>query len=72
MDSRLYADMLLNRCDATMKLPLEAIDNLHDLGEERLWDKIESIYKDSNPIFVRRNQERGANLRIRDKTQAGL
>ena len=54
MDNRLYAEMLLNKCDETMKLPLEAIDNLHQLGEERLWDKIESIYKDSNPIFVRR------------------
>ena len=46
--------MLLNKCDVTMKLPLEAIDNLYQLGEELVWDKIESIYKDSNPIFVRR------------------
>ena len=40
MDSHLYADMLLNRCDASMRLPLEAIDNLHELGEGKLWDKI--------------------------------
>ena len=49
MDNKLYAEMLLNKCDVTMKLPLEAIDNLYQLGEERLGDKIESIYKDSNP-----------------------
>ena len=54
MDSHLYADMLLNRCDSSMRLTLEAIDNVRELGEEKLWDKIESIYKDSNPIFVRR------------------
>ena len=28
LDNKLYAEMLLNKCDVTMKLPLEAIDNL--------------------------------------------
>merc|ERR1711895_319453 len=37
-----------------MRLTLEAIDGVHELGEEKLWDKMESIYKDSNPIYVRR------------------
>merc|ERR1712215_459430 len=43
LDNKLYAEMLLNKCDVTMKLPLEVIDNLYPLGEELVWDKIESI-----------------------------
>ena len=54
MDSRLYCDMLLNQCDPSMRLTLEAIDGVHELGETKLWEKIEAIYKDSNPMYIRR------------------
>ena len=54
MDNRLYCDMLLNQCDPSMRLTLEAIDGVHELGETKLWEKIEAIYKDSNPMYIRR------------------
>ena len=54
MDNRLYFDMLANQCDPSMRLKLEAIDGVKDLGESKLWEKIEGIYKDSNPMFIRR------------------
>ena len=54
MDNCLYCDMLLNQCDPSMRLTLEAIDGVHELGETKLWEKIEAIYKDSHPMFIRR------------------
>ena len=54
LDNKLYAEMLVNKCDVTMRLPLEAMDNLYQMGEDLLWEKIENIYKESNPIFMRR------------------
>ena len=37
-----------------MRLKLEAIDGVKELGETKLWEKIEAIYKDSIPMFIRR------------------
>ena len=54
LDDKLYAEMLVNKCDPTMRLPLEAMDDLYKLGEDKLWEKIENIYKESNPVFLRR------------------
>ena len=54
MDNRLYFDMLANQCDPSMRLTLEAIDGVKELGETKLWEKIEAIYEDSNPMFIRR------------------
>merc|ERR1711867_98071 len=54
MTDKLYAQMLLGRCDSTMKLPLEAMDDLYHLGEKRIWERIESFYTQSNPLFLRR------------------
>ena len=54
MTDRLYAQMLLGRCDSTMKLSLEAMDDVYNLGEKRMWERIESIYTQLNPLFLRR------------------
>ena len=40
LDNKLYAEMLVNKCDVTMRLPLEAMDNLYQMGEDLLWEKI--------------------------------
>merc|ERR1711888_456507 len=45
LDDKLYVEMLVNKCDPTMRLPLEAMDDLYKLGEDLLWEKIENIYK---------------------------
>merc|ERR1711895_103526 len=47
MTVKLYAQMLLGRCDSTMKLPLEAMEDLYHLGEKRIWERIEDIYTQS-------------------------
>ena len=54
MTDQLYAEMLLGRCDPTMKLPLEAMEDLYHLGEKRIWERVEDIYVQSNPLFLRR------------------
>ena len=54
LDNKLYAEMLLSRCDAGMKLPLEAMEDLYEVGEKVLWERIEKIYLESNPLFLRR------------------
>ena len=36
MDNKLYFDMLANQCDLSMRLKLEAIDGVKDLGETKL------------------------------------
>merc|ERR1711888_489234 len=54
LDDKLYAEMLVNKCDVSMKLPLEAMEDLYKMGEDLLWEKIENIYKESNPVFLRR------------------
>ena len=30
------------------------MDDLYELGEDKLWEKIENIYVESNPVFLRR------------------
>ena len=54
MTDQLYAEMLLGRCDPTMKLLLEAMEDLYQLGEKKLWERVEDIYVQSNPLFLRR------------------
>ena len=33
-----------------------AMEDLYKLGEDLLWEKIENIYKELNPVFLRRVQ----------------
>merc|ERR1711888_64271 len=54
LDNKLYAQMLIARCDAGMKLHLEAMENIYEVGEKVLWERIEKIYLESNPLFLRR------------------
>ena len=54
LDKKLYAQMLIARCDASMKLRLEAMEDIYEVGEEILWERIENIYLETNPLFLRR------------------
>ena len=54
IDNKLYFDLLANQCDPSMRLKLEAISGVRELGERKLWEIIEGIYQDSNPRFIRR------------------
>ena len=37
-----------------MRLKLESIKGVREVGEEKLWDIIESIYQETNPTYIRR------------------
>ena len=37
-----------------MRLKLESIKGVREVGEEKLWDIIEGIYQESNPTYIRR------------------
>ena len=54
LDKKLYAQMLIARCDASMKMRLEAMEDIYEVGEEVLWERIENIYLETNPLFLRR------------------
>merc|ERR1711888_466586 len=54
LDNKLYAQMLLARCVASMRMRLEAMEDIYEVGEKVLWERIEKIYLESNPLFLRR------------------
>merc|ERR1712237_269541 len=43
-----YWHILANFCDASMRMKLEAINGIENLGEAKIWETIESIYQTSN------------------------
>ena len=54
MTNELYFDIFSNLCDQDMRLKLESIKGVRELGEEKLWEIIEGFWKDSNPTYMRR------------------
>ena len=46
IDNKLYFDILANQCDKSMRLKLEAITDVREAGECKLWDIIEGIYQE--------------------------
>ena len=54
MGPELYFDIFSNLCDKDMRLKLESIKGVRQLGEEKLWEIIESIYQETNPTYMRK------------------
>ena len=54
MTPELYFDVFSNLCDQDMRLKLESIKGVREMGEEKLWDIIEGIWKETNPTYMRR------------------
>ena len=52
IDNKLYYDILANQCDQTMRIKLEAVTGIQQMGESKIWDVIESIYRGINPRYV--------------------
>ena len=52
--NKLYWDILANQCDQTMRIKLEAVTGVQQMGETKIWELIESIYQGSNPGYIRR------------------
>ena len=49
MTPELYFDIFSNLCDQDMRLKLESIKGVREMGEEKLWDIIEGIWKEKIP-----------------------
>ena len=54
IDNKLYWKILANQCDQTMRVKLEAVSGIEEMGETKIWQLIENIYQTSNPGFIRR------------------
>ena len=54
IDNKLYWDILSNQCDQTMRVKLEAVKGIQQMGETKIWELIENIYQGSNPGYIRR------------------
>ena len=54
MGPDLYFNIFSNLCDKDMRLKLESIKGVREVGEEKLWDIIEGIYQESNPTYIHR------------------
>ena len=50
----MYWKILANQCDQTMRVKLEAVSGIEEMGETKIWQLIENIYQTSNPGFIRR------------------
>ena len=51
MTPELYFDVFSNLCDQDMRLKLESIKGVREMGEDKLWDIIEGIWKETNPTY---------------------
>ena len=54
IDNKLYWNILANQCDQTMRVKLEAVNGIEEMGENKIWQLIENIYQTSNPGYTRR------------------
>ena len=45
----LYFDVFSNLCDQDMRKKLESIKGIREMGEDKIWDIIEGIWKETNP-----------------------
>ena len=50
----LYYDVFMNLCEPEMRKKLDGIKGIKEMGEEKIWDIIEGIWVESNPMYTRR------------------
>ena len=50
----LYYDVFTNLCEPEMRKKLDGIKDIKKLGEAKIWDIIEGIWVESNPMYTRR------------------
>ena len=54
VDLTICYDLFLNNCDVDLQRKLESVKDLKNLGEKRVWQEVEQIFLESNPIYIRR------------------
>ena len=47
----IYYDLFLNNCDVDLQRKLESVKGLKNMGEKRIWQEVEQIYLEINPII---------------------
>ena len=50
----LYYDIFTNLCDSEMRKKLDSIKGIRSMGETKIWEEIENIFVQTNPIYIRR------------------
>ena len=51
---KLYYDLFSNLCDSDMQKKLDSIKGISTMGEKKIWEEIENIFLQTNPIIIRR------------------
>ena len=50
----LYYDIFINLCEPEMKKKLGGITGIREMGESKIWEVVEEIFMDTNPVYIRR------------------
>ena len=50
----LYYDIFTNLCSPGMRKKLDSIKGIRSIGETKIWQEIENIFVQTNPIYIRR------------------
>ena len=50
----LYYDVFMNLCEPEMRKKLDGVKGIKEMGEEKIWEIIEGIWVESNPMYTRR------------------
>ena len=50
----LYYDIFINLCEPEMKKKLGEITGIREMGESKIWEVVEEIFMDTNPVYIRR------------------
>ena len=50
----LFYDVFINLCEPEMKKKLDGVKDIKKLGEDSIWEVIEGIWVERNPMYTRR------------------
>ena len=52
----MYYDLFCTYCDPDMKMKLSNIKGIEKMKPEKIWEQVELMFLNSNPIYTRRIQ----------------
>ena len=50
----IYYDIFINICEPEMKKKLGGITGIREMGESKIWEVVEEIFMDTNPVYIRK------------------
>ena len=54
MTPDLYYDIFMNLCEPDMRKKLDSVKGIREMGETKIWEIIEGILVETNPMYIRR------------------